>query len=73
MAWHLVSGRLQTAQDAEYRLRPTDAGHTLVTFTLRISHHLPLPGFLRRRAIDALVAHNVEGLKDYLEQRSAPS
>lgn len=62
MSWHLVEGRLQTGQDAEYVLRPLDDDRTEVTFTLTISHNLPLPGFIRSRTIKGLVANNTGGL-----------
>jgi uncharacterized membrane protein len=62
MSWHLVEGRLQTGQDAVYVLRPLDDDHTEVTFTLTISHNLPLPGFIRSRTIKGLVANNTGGL-----------
>ncbi len=62
MSWHLIEGRLQTGQDAEYVLRPLDGDRTEVTFTLTISHNLPLPGFLRSRTIKGLVANNTGGL-----------
>ncbi len=67
MSWHLVEGKLQTAQDATYTLRVLDAEHTEVTFDLRISHNLPLPGFIRGRVIKGLVASTVGGLKHQLE------
>ena len=66
MSWHLVEGRLQTGQDAEYRLRPLDDQRTEVVFTLTISHNLPLPGFLRSRTIRGLVANNTDGLVEHL-------
>ena len=66
LSWHLVEGRLQTAQDATYTLVPVDDAHTEVTFTLTISHPLPLPGFIRSRTIKGLVANNTGGLKQHL-------
>jgi uncharacterized membrane protein len=66
LTWHLVEGRLQTAQDASYVLARVDDDHTEVTFTLTISHPLPLPGFIRSRTIKGLVANNTEGLKKHL-------
>lgn len=66
LSWHLVEGRLQSAQDATYTLVPVDDEHTEVTFTLTITHPLPLPGFLRSRTIKALVANNTGGLKTHL-------
>ncbi len=62
LSWHLVEGRMQTGQDAEYVLRAIDSSHTEVFFTLTISHNLPLPGFIRSRTIKGLVANNTGGL-----------
>ncbi len=67
MSWSLVKGRLQTGQDASYALRAVDPSSTEVRFDLRISHNLPLPGFLRRKVIGDLVDHNVNGLKRHLD------
>lgn len=67
MSWTLVSGKLQTGQEGRYLLRPLDGDRTEVTFSLKISHHLPLPGFLRRRVITGLVSNTVNGLKGHLE------
>ena len=68
MTWSLVSGRLQTGQDGRYALRAVGDEVTEVTYTLRISHHLPLPGFVRSRVIKGLVESTVSGLKAYLEE-----
>jgi uncharacterized membrane protein len=67
MSWGLVSGRLQSQQDARYRLRRVGRRRTAVTFELVISHGLPLPGFVRRRVITGLVRDTLSGLKGYLE------
>ena len=67
MDWSLVKGKLQTGQDAHYRLRRIDDATTEVTFDLKISHNLPLPGFMRRRVIGDLAGSNVNGLKQHLE------
>jgi uncharacterized membrane protein len=67
MSWRLVEGRLQTGQDASYLLRPLDADRTEVSYELTISHNLPLPGFVRRKVINGLVASTLGGLKAYLE------
>jgi uncharacterized membrane protein len=67
MSWSLVRGRLQTGQDARYDLRRVSDARTSVTFDLRISHNLPLPGFLRRRVIKGLVNSTLNGLKEYVE------
>ena len=67
MRWHLVKGRLQTGQDGHYTLRRKGAGRTEVTFELRISHNLPLPGFLRRKVIGDLASNRVKGLTKRVE------
>ncbi len=67
MTWHLLEGRLQTAQDASYELRRLGPKRTDVTFRLTVSHNLPLPGFIRGRVINGLASSTVCGLKDYLE------
>lgn len=65
--WSLVKGKLQTGQDASYTLRAVDDDHTEVTFDLRISHNLPLPGFLRRKVIGDLASNRVKGLTKHVE------
>jgi hypothetical protein len=67
MSWSLVKGRLQTGQDASYTLRSLERDRTEVTFDLRISHNLPLPGFVRRKVIKDLVRSTLTGLKAYVE------
>jgi uncharacterized membrane protein len=67
MTWSLVEGRLQSGQDAEYRLRPVDDDHTEVQFQLTIRHGLPLPGFVRSRVIKGLVNSTVDGLQARVE------
>lgn len=71
MSWTLVTGKLQSGQEGRYVLRALDDARTEVTFSLRISHHLPLPGFVRKRVIGGLVSNTVNGLKGHLE--STPS
>jgi uncharacterized membrane protein len=70
MSWTMLKGRLQTGQDASYTLRALDPERTEVRFDLRISHNLPLPGFLRRKVIGDLVDHNVKGLPHHFEPGS---
>jgi uncharacterized membrane protein len=72
MSWSLVSGRLQTGQDARYDLRRLGASRTSVTFDLRISHNLPLPGFIRRKVVEGLVNNTLRGLKGYVEGSAPP-
>ena len=66
--WTLVEGRLQSAQDGRYDLRDVDDRRTAVTFELRITHGLPLPGFVRRAVLDGLVKDTLTGLRDHLER-----
>ena len=66
MSWSLVRGRLQTAQDGSYSLRRKGKARTDVTFELKISHHLPLPGFVRRRVIEGLVDSTLTGLQAHV-------
>lgn len=68
MSWSLLEGRLQTGQDGDYTLRKLGRSSTEVTFTLTISHHLPLPGFVRRKVIGGLVSSTITGLKGHVEQ-----
>jgi uncharacterized membrane protein len=67
LSWTMLSGKLQTGQDASYTLRAIDDTHTEVTFDLTISHNLPLPGFLRRKVIGDLAANRVKGLTKRVE------
>jgi hypothetical protein len=65
MSWSLVEGRLQSGQDGNYHLRRLGKNRTAVTYELRITHGLPLPGFLRRRVINGLVHSTLTGLDGY--------
>ena len=67
LSWSMLSGKLQTGQDASYTLTAVDDTHTEVTFDLRISHNLPLPGFLRRKVIGDLASNRVKGLTKRVE------
>ena len=67
LSWSMVTGKLQTGQDASYTLRAVDDAHTEVRFDLRISHNLPLPGFLRRKVIGDLASNRVKGLTKRVE------
>jgi uncharacterized membrane protein len=69
LSWSMVSGKLQTGQDASYTLRAVDDTHTEVTFDLTISHNLPLPGFLRRKVIGDLASNRVKGLTKRVESQ----
>jgi hypothetical protein len=71
MSWRLLRGKLQSGQEGRYALRALTEGQTEVTFSLSISHHLPLPGFIRQRVINGLVSNTVNGLKTHLESASA--
>ena len=71
MRWSLVSGRLQSAQDGDYAVQARGPGASRVTFRLTISHPLPLPGFVRRRVMDGLVAGTLRGLAEHLARAPA--
>ena len=66
MRWSLVSGRLQSSQEGDYTVRALDRGTSRVTFRLTIGHPLPLPGFVRRRVMDGLVAGTLRGLAEHV-------
>jgi hypothetical protein len=71
MRWSLVSGRLQSAQDGDYSVQARGQGASRVTFRLTISHPLPLPGFVRRRVMDGLVAGTLRGLAEQVARAPA--
>lgn len=73
MSWTMVTGKLQSGQEGRYRLLDLGDARTEVTFSLRISHHLPLPGFIRKRVISGLVSNTVNGLKSHLETAAGPA
>ena len=73
LSWSLVTGRLQSGQDAGYHLRRVASERTEVTFELRITHGLPLPGFIRRRVVRGLVNGTLTGLAQYVESGPAPA
>lgn len=66
LSWSMVSGRLQSGQEGRYTLEPLGRSTTRVTFELTIHHHLPLPGFVRRRVIRGLVDGTLDGLGERL-------
>ena len=67
MSWTMVEGKMQTGQEGRYSLEPLEPGGTRVTYELTIHHNLPIPGFLRKRVIQGLVASTLGGLKKRLE------
>ena len=64
MSWTMVKGRLQTGQEGCYTLVERGPDRTSVTFELTIHHNLPLPGFIRTRVINGLVASTLQGLQE---------
>ena len=64
MSWTMVKGRLQTGQEGCYTLVERGPDRTSVTFELTIHHNLPLPGFIRSRVINGLVASTLQGLQE---------
>jgi len=71
MAWTLVSGSMQKAQDGEYRLAARGDGATEVALDLTIEHSLSAPGFLRRKVFGGFVDGALEGLRRYVESPSS--
>jgi hypothetical protein len=71
MRWTLVSGRLQSAQQGDYTVRALGTSRCRVAFRLTISHPLPLPGFVRRRVMDGLVAGTLRGLAEQVARAPA--
>lgn len=69
--WHLLEGRLQSGQDASYHVRPLGPDRSEVSFDLKITHGLPLPGFVRRRVVGGLAKGTVEGLAGFVESGPA--
>jgi len=67
MSWTMLEGRMQTGQEGRYTLEKLGPRRTRVTYELTIHHNLPLPGFIRQRVINGLVANTLKGLKDHLE------
>jgi len=67
MSWTMLEGRLQKGQEGRYSLRRLGPRRTEVTYELTIRHNLPLPGFVRRKVINGLVASTLTGLQCYLE------
>ena len=65
MSWTMVEGRMQTGQEGCYTLVELDPERTSGTYELTIHHHLPRPGFIRRRVIDGLVGSTLTGLQQH--------
>lgn len=66
VSWHLVSGKLQRAQQGSYRLEPTADG-TRVTYTLSVQLTIPLIGPLRRTAEKKILDTALEELRRRVE------
>jgi hypothetical protein len=71
LRWTMVRGRLQTGQEGVWTLETAGRGRTRATYDLTIHHNLVLPGFLRRRVIDGLVADTLAGLQGWFAERAA--
>ena len=69
LAWHLVRGDITRKLDGSYELAPVDgdADSTAVTYHLEVDLLVPLPGFVKRRAENRLLATALRQLRSHLE------
>ncbi len=62
VSWTLVSASQQRSQDAVYTLTP-EGDKTRVKFEITVDPTVPLPGFLLKRTIKAVMDTSTEGLR----------
>ncbi|HET8621277.1 MAG TPA: SRPBCC family protein [Acidimicrobiales bacterium] len=69
LAWRLVRGDITRKLDGSYELAPVDrdADSTAVTYHLEVDLLVPLPGFVKRRAENRLLATALRQLRSHLE------
>ena len=70
--WTLVDGRVFTAMDGSYVLRPDGSG-TDVTYRLSVDVAMPMIGMLKRKAEKVVIDTALRGLKQRVESEPAPS
>ena len=70
--WTLVDGRVLTAMDGSYVLRPDGTG-TDVTYRLSVEVAMPMIGMLKRKAEKVVIDTALKGLKQRVEAGSARS
>ncbi|RLV49155.1 cyclase [Nocardioides mangrovicus] len=66
VSWHLVEGRMLSAMEGSYQLRPVGVG-TEVTYRLEVDVSIPMIGMLKRRAEKVIVDTALKGLKKRVE------
>jgi uncharacterized membrane protein len=70
VAWTLVKGQIQRAQNGSYALAGAGAGPdatTTVTYTLAVDLNIPMIGMLRRKAEKVIIDTALKGLKRRVE------
>jgi hypothetical protein len=71
VAWELVEGQLQKAQQGSYVLEPLDsaaaASATKVTYSLEVDLAIPLIGMIKCRAEKVIMDTALKGLKRRVE------
>jgi len=66
VSWHLVSGKLQKAQEGSYALAAEGSG-TAVTYRLTVDVNIPMIGLFKRRAEKMIMDTALKGLKKRVE------
>jgi uncharacterized membrane protein len=69
VSWHLVSGKVQTAQDGSYALADSGGGCTDVTYELAVDLAIPMIGMFKRKAEKVITDTALKGLKKRVESR----
>lgn len=70
VAWELESGEMLSQLDGAYVLEE-QAGGTRVTYSLDVDITMPVPGFLKKRAVRTILDTGLRGLKARVEGRAA--
>ena len=69
LAWRLLRGDITRKLDGSYELAPVDGDpdRTAITYHLEVDLLVPLPGFVKRRAENRLLATALRQLRSHLE------
>jgi hypothetical protein len=70
-AWRLISSRHLKRQDAVYTLTP-DGDRTRISLQLTVDPAVPIPGFIMRLVVKAVVHTATEGLADRVRTVQRP-
>ena len=66
--WTYVEGEIVVDSVGSWRFSPDSAGATRVDYRVALSVKAPLPGFIVRRATDALVSASIPGMFGAIDQ-----